>query len=446
MRRFHQTHQARRGAIMVMVALMLVVLVGVVGLAVDGGRLYRERRNSQAAADEAAEAAAIELFENFAQFQGTDGDGKARAAALAIASENGYSNGGGSTVTVNIPPQKGDHRGKNGYAEVTITSKVSRSFTSVFGAGALNVESRAVAAGTFVPSKGSVLILEPKKENALQLKGKNTIIQVRGDLIVNSKHKKAVKVEEKGQIIADQVIVSGGVDRKSKGLIDAEVHTGVTATPDPYTSLPVPAKGTTQNINDFKTVVGGHKTYDLQPGTYKDLKFEHNDVVQMEPGIYYVEGETKFEGSATLSANDVMIFNAGNHGFKIQTTGQVTISPPSSGTYEGVSLFQNRTSKANIEFKKGSNLDINGVIYAPNAKVKFEDVVLGSGGFSDETDEDWETDPDSSESLADDSGPVDSSSINAAIVARFLSIDKRSRIIFNGVNINAQRPLTGLVE
>jgi Flp pilus assembly protein TadG len=446
MKRIHQTRQVRRGAIMVMVALMLVVLVGVVGLAVDGGRLYRERRNSQAAADEAAEAAAIELFENFLQFQGTDGDGKARAAALAIAAENGYRNGGNSTVTVNIPPQKGDYHGKNGYAEVTITSKVSRSFTSVFGAGALNVESRAVAAGTFVPSKGSVLILEPKKENALQLKGKSTTIQARGDIIVNSKHKRAVKVDKKGQIIADQLIVSGGIDRKSKGLIDADVSTGVTATEDPYSSLPVPAKGTTQNIDNFKTVVDGHSSYDLQPGTYKELKFGHSDAVQMEPGIYYVEGEVRIDGSATLSANEVMIYNASKKGFKLGTTGQVTITPPESGTYEGISLFQNRASKANIELKKGSHLDIEGVIYGANAKVKFNDVVLDSGGFSDEEDEDWQNDPDISDSLEDDSGPTTTDSLNAAVVVRTLSLDKRSRVIFNGVNINAQRPLTGLVE
>src|SRR3954454_17844689 len=88
----------RRGAIMFMVAVMMVVLVGVVGLAVDGGRLYRERRNSQAAADQAAEAAAIELFQSFPQYHGADGDGKARAAALAIATENGYDNAGDTKV------------------------------------------------------------------------------------------------------------------------------------------------------------------------------------------------------------------------------------------------------------------------------------------------------------------------------------------------------------
>ena len=55
-----------------------------------------------------------------------------------------------------------------------------------------------------------------KKNNALQLKGKNTTIQTKGDIIVNSKHKRAVKVDKKGQIIADQLIVSGGIDRKSK--------------------------------------------------------------------------------------------------------------------------------------------------------------------------------------------------------------------------------------
>src|SRR6185369_8378358 len=122
-----------------------------------------------------------------------------------------------------------------------------------------------------------------------------------------------------------------------------------------------------------------------------------------------------------------MIYNASKKGFKIGTTGQVTITPPTSGTYEGVSLFQNRTSKANIEIKKGSHIDIEGVIYGPNAKVRFNNAVLDTGGYSDEEDEDWENDPDISESLEDDSDTITIDSVNAAVVARFLSLDKHSR-------------------
>src|SRR5207247_859405 len=99
----------------------------------------------------AAEAAAIELFQKYMQYHGADGDGLARAAALAVAAADGYTGASNSTVTVNIPPKSGEYRGQNGYAEVIISTKVSRSFSSVFGAAPVSVTSRAVAAGTFVP-------------------------------------------------------------------------------------------------------------------------------------------------------------------------------------------------------------------------------------------------------------------------------------------------------
>lgn len=51
----------REGQVLVMVALALLVLFSIVGLAVDGGHLYRERRYMQNAADSGALAGAYEL-------------------------------------------------------------------------------------------------------------------------------------------------------------------------------------------------------------------------------------------------------------------------------------------------------------------------------------------------------------------------------------------------
>src|SRR6185295_9662559 len=97
--------------------------------------------------------------------------------------------------------------------------------------------------------------------------------------------------------------------------------------------------------DSFKTTVNGKDTYNLTPGTYKDLKFNHNEVVNMQPGVYYIDGEVHLHGDVSLTANDVMIYS-NKKGFKFHTSGAVTITPPESGTYEGISLFQNPTSKA----------------------------------------------------------------------------------------------------
>ncbi len=430
----------RRGAVIPLVAIALVAILGLAALSVDGGNLYRERRNTQIAADAAADAAAIELLANYSSGGGLDSNSKARAAALDIAAAHGYS---GSSVTFNNPPLSGSFAGRKGYVEVLITTKPPRFFSSIFGKDELGVTSRAVAAGTFISTKASVLILDPKKKNALKLKGTSSSLQVGGDVIVNSKNKKAVEVNKKAQVKADHLLVTGGLGKTSRRNVDANVQTGVAPTADPWESLPAPPKGTTLDAKDFKTVVGKTESYTLNAGTYKELKFDNNDQVTMKPGTYYIDGGGfELKGDATLSATGVMIYNTGKRGFKVTTKGSVTISPQTSGIYKGISLFQDPTKKSKVEFSKQYHLDISGIVYAPRSEVKFKksDVALDGDG----DDSDWEEDSDVG--MEEDGSFGEPSSISAAIVASKLSVDKKTRLSVMGTDISAFRPLLGVVE
>ena len=435
----------RRGAVCVLVAVMLVVLMSVAALSIDGGQLYQTRRKMQTAADAAAEAGAIELFTKYELNRCVDSDGEARASALSLASAHGYGvTGSGSTVAVNIPPSSGAFRGKSGYVEAIITSRMPPTFSSIFGRRELLVVTRSVAGGTMIPSKAGLLILEPKRKDALKLKSKSASLTVDGDIIVNSSDKKkAVKVGKKSQITADHLLVTGGIEKKSKPWIDAEVHTGVAPTPDPWASLPTPPKGPSRNSNDYKTEVGGRTYYDLQPGTYPSLKFDRNEVITMAPGTYYVDGGgIELKGSTELTAHGVTIFNTGKKGMKFRTTGNITVTPPSSGTYAGISLFQDRTKKAKVEFKR-AHLNISGIVYAPSAQVKFNE----TEGEFDESDEDEDDDTEDEDyEMEDDTTPPLEGSLQAAIVARKMSIGKRSHITLHGTDINSLRPLLGVVE
>ncbi len=435
--RKHQDRQLRdrKGAVMVLIAVSLFLLIGVTALAVDAGRLYRERRNTQAAADAAADAAGLALYATNEKFGGRDGDGSARASAIELASGNGYAP---STVTVNIPPASGSFAGQLGYAEVIINAPISRTFSSIFGKGDLIVTTRAVAGGTIKDSLASVMVLDSKRKDSLKLKGKNSALDVAGDVIVNSTNKRAVKVDKKSQLIADHLLVAGGIDKKSKGLIDATVMTGVEPTPDPLASLPSPAKGTDRDPNQFKTSVGGQDVFNLPPGKYKELKFDNNDLINLSPGEYYVEGEISLKESCSINGSGVMIYSAGNKEAKFKTSGNITLSPPTTGTYRGVTLFQHGGSKSKIEFRNDKDLNLSGIIYAPNSEVKFKNTDL-------DFDEDWESESEDYE-LEDDGGTSFVGSIAASIICRKLSIDKGSYVRLSGADINAQRPVLGLVE
>jgi Flp pilus assembly protein TadG len=435
----------RRGAVLVLVAVLLVALMGVAALSIDAGNMYQERRKTQIAADAAADAAAVELYTKFEENAGEDVDGQAKASALALAAAHGYGvSGSTSTVTVNIPPQSGAFANQAGYVEVVINSPMSRGFSAVLGKGDLNVSTRSVAAGTMINTSASVLVLNPTRKDTLKLKGKTTSLEVAGDIVVNSTNKSAVKVDKKAQIKAENVLVAGKIDRKSKGLIDADVSTGVVPTPDPWSSLPKPAKGAELKAKDFKSGSGDNETYDLVPGTYKELKFDKHDVVNMAPGVYYVDGGGfQLKEYASLQAQGVTIYNSGKKGFKFETKGSVSISPPTSGTYKDITLFQDRTSKTKVEFKKQSHIDMSGVIYAPNSEVKFRKSDVAMGG--DDDDDDWDLEGED-EGTSDESGEVEMSSIGASIVAAKLSLDQKSHVRLDGADISAKRPLLGIVE
>src|SRR5512139_3519134 len=95
----HQRKKTERGQALILVVLAIVGLAGIVGLVVDGGNAFLDRRNAQNAADSAALAAALTRVR---------GNGNLSSVALNSAAENGYDNNGGSNVVeVHNPPVSG---------------------------------------------------------------------------------------------------------------------------------------------------------------------------------------------------------------------------------------------------------------------------------------------------------------------------------------------------
>jgi hypothetical protein len=73
-----------------------------------------------------------------------------------------------------------------------------------------------------------------------------------------------------------------------------------------------------------------------------------------------------------------MIYNnAPNGGQQISLTGQgtVTFTPPTSGTYQGIMLFQARVDTQTVKVAGGNGFSMAGVIYAAGAQVS----ITGSG-------------------------------------------------------------------
>src|SRR5579884_1012526 len=304
----------RRGAVAVLVAVCLTVLMGVVALSIDGGLLLQERRRAQATADAAALAAADDLFKNYNTNLGKDPSGSAAASARTVAKANGYSNDGTtSVVTVNIPPTSGNFAGQDGAAEVIVQYNHKRYFSSVFGSSDLPVKARAVARARWTTLKNGIIVLDRSTKGALTIGGNGTIKVQGAPVIVNSSNSTAALTLNGSNAVlsAPEIDIVGGYALNGGATgnnLDGTVDTGVRPVPDPLRYLPAPDKNSLPTgIITSASQPGGGKLYTLTPGVYKGgLSFSSQDSVVMQPGIYYMDaGGFSFSGQGSLTAAGV---------------------------------------------------------------------------------------------------------------------------------------------
>lgn len=84
-------HRNERGQVLVIVAVAMVAIVAMVGLVVDGGYAWGKQRDTQNAADAAAEAGAVVLAQRLAGVVPAKTDADVAAAVLLAGSENNIS-------------------------------------------------------------------------------------------------------------------------------------------------------------------------------------------------------------------------------------------------------------------------------------------------------------------------------------------------------------------
>ena len=237
----------RRGNVACLTAVCMLPLLGIAAIALDGGLLMSDRRGAQRAADAAALAAAVDLFNNYPSNQGVDVTGSAAKSAVTTATANGFANNGTmSTVTVNIPPKSGIFAGDSGgYAEVVISFNESRYFSRIWGNSSLPVTARAVAHGAFTPASPGVLVLDPSDNNTLDVTASgNVTVTGHGSINVNSKSANGgATLTSTGNVVADNIYLSDDVyNHSNTGDIVGTVNYNVPPTPDPLAGLPEPAQ------------------------------------------------------------------------------------------------------------------------------------------------------------------------------------------------------------
>jgi Flp pilus assembly protein TadG len=353
-----QSREAGQSVVLMMLVCM-TVLLGFAGLATDVGTLFRGKRNVQTAADSAAIAGALELSY-----------GDWNTAARTDATKNGFTDGvNGATVTVHNPPTFGPHLGNANYVEVLVAQAEPTFFMNLFGWHSMKVLARAVAYPG--PGQGCVYALGSATTDFMS--GSLSLSLPQCGMSINS----GFNFSGSGTITADWTGVTGSYTHSGTGTITPAPVTGVVPASDPLAYLvePTPVGTCQPNPN-----VSGVGTVTLNPPSpagkaYCGITISGSPTVTFNPGTYIVQGGLNWSGTATINGTNVTFYVTSGGAINISGTVNLNLSAPTSGTYNGILFFQDRTDSSALNISGATASVLKGIIYAPDATLNYS----GSG-------------------------------------------------------------------
>jgi hypothetical protein len=172
--------------------------------------------------------------------------------------------------------------------------------------------------------------------------------------------------------------------------------------PDPYGLVPAPQVTPSDPLLTFACSGGDKTTYTIYPGVYSSFQATGKCTVIMEPGIYIFEGSMTIGGTVDVEEDvqkvntnsGVMLYftcpgydashttpcssytaaaaadtNCTNYGLNINSThASLSLVPPSSGIYQGMGVFYDRTLDGHLCLG-GSTAPSLGTIYAKTGEM-----------------------------------------------------------------------------
>jgi Flp pilus assembly protein TadG len=344
----------RRGMVAVMVAALLPVIIGAMAVTLDGGLLYLQRRQAQAVADAAALAGGYAIY-NGSSFS------TAQSAAIAIAAQNGY------TITSSqvTSPQ-------SGYVAVMVTSTKPKCFSALWSRGNMSVTATATARGSSPPYSTAAILVLATSGTSVNFAGTPAITATNGSVIVDSTSSSSILSSGTGSITTPVLDLSGNILYSGSNPDKATLtNYSQPNTPDPLASIPAPSSSGMTVQSSSGIVLSGSTAETLNPGVYNGgITLSGSASVTLNPGVYYINGGgINMSGPTGISGSGVFIYNTGGGTINLSGTGTISLSPMTTGTYSGITIFQDRANSSGATFSGGSNISNTGTFYFPSSSV-----------------------------------------------------------------------------
>lgn len=393
---------SERGQALVIIALAIIGLVGITGLAIDGSMVLADRRHAQNAADTAALAGALAKIQAQETMSELEARVPMRLAALDRAESNGYTN---NLVTSSVEVYACDeadascaspYAGDSDYLQVVITSHMDTFFARVVGIPQVHNRVQAIAladdddSGPLYNGDSIIsLAQECQSPDNFTVGGTADVVLDGGGLYINTDDPACgFTCNSSATDIIGSITTAGGTIDTSASC--SENITGEMATDGiqwdfPITlddlGLDVPAEcdgpvGTYANYP-----AGTHPDYPtkdvtvLTPGSYNDFPPKKvqplgqlYDTIHMNPGVYCVANVIKLtEQNLVLNGHNVTIFIRAGDYFNING-GLINLDAPDEGDYAGYLVVVEPDYSAgpeNCTINGNTNNNYTGTIFAP---------------------------------------------------------------------------------
>lgn len=352
-----------RGVSAIIFAMILPLLIGMVGIAIEIGLWFEQKRDMQSAADAAAIAGAFEISEG-------NSDATMETSGKSSSALNGYTHGiDGVTVVINRPPDANSaHDGDSNYVQAVVQRPQTLLFSADLNPGAVTLIARATA---YVGAQalGCVVALEPSASEAVHLDSNARINLTDCGLTVDSSSSTAVHMDSNSQVNADFARITGNYDLDSNATFNSTpVTTGATAVSDPFSDLANPSAG---SCDQSGYSLGSNNTATLSPGVYcNGFSLGSNSRVTLSPGTYYMNNGTfsMSSNSKLYAGGGVTIIFTGSAHMDLSSNAWIQINAPTSGTYAGIAMMQDPDSSANTHTMNSNvYIGLTGAIYFPDS-------------------------------------------------------------------------------
>ncbi len=378
---------SQQAQVLVLVAAAVVGLFAIVGVAVDGGSAFSERRHAQSAADSAALAAALAIVSQQPNWQ---------TVATQIVSQNGFDP---VLLEISNPPTARDCRPNDGkaspyvgdkeYVQVVLRAKAPAYFAPVVGIHQFTICVESVARAT-PPVTGplydgnamvALSCINPAGIKAFEATG-NVVLKVHGGtLFSNSSASNALYTGGRAAIWAPGYAVVGGYDGNGRLYTeDGSTQAVVVEGAPPYPCPPrleniIPTPTCTQNGTKNPT------TKVVTPGNIPANFLESNAYLQ--PGVYCISGgKATINAGDILSGNGVLLFFRDDAYFHINGGATVQLSAATSGPYAGLLVYSLASNTNKFILNGNSTSYWTGTILLPGSEVQVNGTGASSGYHS----------------------------------------------------------------